>query len=185
MPLNTSGGQLSGGRLHGFGLIHEACVQLRGEGGERQIGAARWPRTRGGRRRQRRWADRRHHVADERPDLLTTSIFWLAWPAVCWDGWDGLALPCNVPTGPRERTGQSSVWELNVQLEDVEPAIWRDLLVPGTEQLSGTDLRCASPLCPVEGRMLAGKIANLALTKRAPLEVSKRIERAVLKLLLE
>jgi acetyl-CoA acetyltransferase len=37
LPLNTAGGQLSGGRLHGFGLIHEACVQLRGEGAERQV----------------------------------------------------------------------------------------------------------------------------------------------------
>jgi acetyl-CoA acetyltransferase len=37
LPLNTAGGQLSGGRLHGFGLIHEACVQLRHEGGERQV----------------------------------------------------------------------------------------------------------------------------------------------------
>jgi acetyl-CoA acetyltransferase len=37
VPLNTAGGQLSGGRLHGFGLIHEACVQLRGEGGARQV----------------------------------------------------------------------------------------------------------------------------------------------------
>ena len=37
LPLNTAGGQLSGGRLHGFGLIHEACVQLRGDGGKRQV----------------------------------------------------------------------------------------------------------------------------------------------------
>jgi acetyl-CoA acetyltransferase len=37
LPLNTNGGQLSGGRLHGFGFIHEACVQLRGEGGPRQV----------------------------------------------------------------------------------------------------------------------------------------------------
>ena len=31
LPLNTAGGQLSAGRLHGFGLLHEACVQLRGQ----------------------------------------------------------------------------------------------------------------------------------------------------------
>ena len=37
IPLNTHGGQLSAGRLHGFGFIHEACVQLWGEGGERQV----------------------------------------------------------------------------------------------------------------------------------------------------
>jgi acetyl-CoA acetyltransferase len=37
LPLNTNGGQLSGGRLHGFGFLHEACVQLRGEGGGRQV----------------------------------------------------------------------------------------------------------------------------------------------------
>ena len=37
LPLNTNGGQLSGGRLHGFGFVHEACVQLRGDGGGRQV----------------------------------------------------------------------------------------------------------------------------------------------------
>ncbi|MGH9113719.1 MAG: thiolase family protein [Acidimicrobiales bacterium] len=37
LPLNTYGGQLSGGRLHGFGLLHEACVQLWGEAGDRQV----------------------------------------------------------------------------------------------------------------------------------------------------
>ena len=37
LPLNTQGGQLSGGRLHGYGFLHEACVQLRGEGGARQV----------------------------------------------------------------------------------------------------------------------------------------------------
>ncbi|HEV8298326.1 MAG TPA: OB-fold domain-containing protein [Acidimicrobiales bacterium] len=37
LPLNTHGGQLSAGRLHGYGFLHEACVQLRGEGGARQV----------------------------------------------------------------------------------------------------------------------------------------------------
>ncbi len=37
LPLNTQGGQLSGGRLHGFGFLHEACLQLRGDGGARQV----------------------------------------------------------------------------------------------------------------------------------------------------
>jgi acetyl-CoA acetyltransferase len=37
LPLNTFGGQIGAGRLHGFGFAHEACVQLRGNGGARQI----------------------------------------------------------------------------------------------------------------------------------------------------
>jgi acetyl-CoA acetyltransferase len=37
LPLNTHGGQLSAGRLHGFSLIHEAAVQLRGEAEGRQV----------------------------------------------------------------------------------------------------------------------------------------------------
>lgn len=37
LPLNTGGGQIGAGRLHGFGFAHEAVVQLRGLGGERQV----------------------------------------------------------------------------------------------------------------------------------------------------
>ncbi len=37
LPLNTGGGQIGAGRLHGFGFAHEAVTQLRGMGGERQI----------------------------------------------------------------------------------------------------------------------------------------------------
>ncbi len=37
LPLNTYGGQLSAGRMHGYWVLHEACVQLRGEGGDRQM----------------------------------------------------------------------------------------------------------------------------------------------------
>jgi len=37
LPLNTGGGQLGAGRLHGFGFAHESVMQLRGRGGERQI----------------------------------------------------------------------------------------------------------------------------------------------------
>ncbi|MGH9059886.1 MAG: thiolase C-terminal domain-containing protein, partial [Acidimicrobiales bacterium] len=37
LPLNTNGGQLSAGRLHGYGFLHEACLQLRGQAGERQL----------------------------------------------------------------------------------------------------------------------------------------------------
>ncbi|WP_243866616.1 thiolase C-terminal domain-containing protein [Actinophytocola oryzae] len=41
LPLNTHGGQLSHGRTHGMGLLHEAITQLRGEGGARQVPDAR------------------------------------------------------------------------------------------------------------------------------------------------
>src|SRR5213075_2203393 len=37
LPINLDGGQLSGVRLHGFGFIYEACKQLWGEAGERQL----------------------------------------------------------------------------------------------------------------------------------------------------
>ena len=37
LPLNTSGGQLSAGRFHGYGHTHEACLQLWGLAGERQV----------------------------------------------------------------------------------------------------------------------------------------------------
>lgn len=37
LPLNTGGGQLSSGRSHGYGALLEACLQLRGEAGERQL----------------------------------------------------------------------------------------------------------------------------------------------------
>jgi len=41
LPLNTHGGQLSHGRTHGMGLVHEAVTQLRGEAGDRQVKGAR------------------------------------------------------------------------------------------------------------------------------------------------
>ncbi len=37
LPLNTNGGQLSGGRTHGLGYVHEACSQLWGRAGARQL----------------------------------------------------------------------------------------------------------------------------------------------------
>jgi acetyl-CoA acetyltransferase len=37
LPLNTYGGQLSAGRMHGYWALHEGCLQLRGDAGERQV----------------------------------------------------------------------------------------------------------------------------------------------------
>jgi acetyl-CoA acetyltransferase len=41
LPLATSGGQLSAGRLHGFGHLHEVCLQLRGQATGRQVAGAK------------------------------------------------------------------------------------------------------------------------------------------------
>jgi acetyl-CoA acetyltransferase len=40
LPLNTYGGQLSAGRMHGYWILHEACLQLRGQAGDRQVGGS-------------------------------------------------------------------------------------------------------------------------------------------------
>jgi acetyl-CoA acetyltransferase len=37
LAFNTHGGQLSGGRLHGYSMLHEACNQLWGQAGPRQV----------------------------------------------------------------------------------------------------------------------------------------------------
>jgi len=41
LPVNPHGGQLSAGRLHGFGNVREAVLQLRGEAAARQVPDAR------------------------------------------------------------------------------------------------------------------------------------------------
>jgi acetyl-CoA acetyltransferase len=41
LPVNPHGGQLSEGRTHGFGFVHEAVTQLRHEAGDRQVAGAR------------------------------------------------------------------------------------------------------------------------------------------------
>lgn len=40
-PLNTAGGQLAEGRLHGIGFLNEAVLQLRGQSDQRQVTDAR------------------------------------------------------------------------------------------------------------------------------------------------
>jgi acetyl-CoA acetyltransferase len=37
LPINTNGGALSAGRMHAYGQVHEACVQLWGRGDRRQV----------------------------------------------------------------------------------------------------------------------------------------------------
>jgi hypothetical protein len=37
LPMNTHGGQLSAGRLHGYGFVRESVLQLRGEANGRQV----------------------------------------------------------------------------------------------------------------------------------------------------
>jgi acetyl-CoA acetyltransferase len=37
LPLNTYGGQLSAGRMHGYWVLHEACLQLRRQAAPRQV----------------------------------------------------------------------------------------------------------------------------------------------------
>ena len=41
LPLNPHGGQLSAGRLHGYGFVREAMLQLRGQAHGRQVSGAR------------------------------------------------------------------------------------------------------------------------------------------------
>jgi acetyl-CoA acetyltransferase len=41
VALNPHGGQLSAGRTHGMGFVHEAVLQLRGQAGEHQVHGAR------------------------------------------------------------------------------------------------------------------------------------------------
>ena len=41
LPVNTGGGALSAGRLHAYGAVHEACTQLWGRGGDRQVPGAK------------------------------------------------------------------------------------------------------------------------------------------------
>jgi acetyl-CoA acetyltransferase len=40
LPLNTYGGQLSAGRMHGYWVLHEAVLQLRHQAGTRQVAKA-------------------------------------------------------------------------------------------------------------------------------------------------
>ena len=40
LPMNTYGGQLSAGRIHGYWVLHEAVTQLRGDAADRQVDGA-------------------------------------------------------------------------------------------------------------------------------------------------
>ena len=104
LPLNTYGGQLSAGRMHGYWVLHEACLQLRGQAGA----ASDTGSPRGGRGVQRRRADRRLPPADEvaacapsgagpedRPSAVTTIA-------------PGCPRPTRPPPGPRPPSSGSS-----------------------------------------------------------------------------
>ena len=86
LPLNPHGGQLSAGRTHGFGFIHEAIVQLRGDGDDAP--GVRRP-GRGGQHR------RRHPRGLPAPDrelagraagvaLPRHARHWTEWPSSHW-----------------------------------------------------------------------------------------------------
>ena len=67
LPLNTYGGQLSAGRMHGYWVLHEACLQLRGE-----AVSVRWRNGRGRGRRRGRRPDRGLHAAHPLTFMLRT-----------------------------------------------------------------------------------------------------------------
>ena len=85
LPLNTYGGQLSAGRMHGYWVLHEACLQLRGDAGARQV-----QRPPGGRRRRRSAAAPSPAACCSRGKLWTRE--WV-WHGACSLGARGAVFP--------------------------------------------------------------------------------------------